>query len=66
MKSLFVLSTMENWNYFMFYCMDANTSDIGPIKNGYSLISIYFISFILIGSIFLMNLFVAVLFYHFI
>ena len=47
----------------MFSAMDGNTSDIGPSLNNNKMIYIYFIAFIFIGSLFLMNLFVGVIFF---
>ena len=64
--TLFVLSSLEGWPSIMGSMFDAAPADKGPAFNGNRIFgSIYLISFILIGSLFLMNLFVGVIFYQF-
>lgn len=59
MTSLFILSTLEGWPDYMYQAIDA--SDNGPIMdNNQPLVNILFICFIFIGSIFCVNLFVAI------
>ncbi|CAD8189628.1 unnamed protein product [Paramecium octaurelia] len=59
MLSLFILSTLEGWPDQMYWFVDADES--GPIKGAQLQFSWYFIVFILIGSILLMNLFIGVI-----
>ena len=65
MVTLFVISSLEGWPTIMFLAIDSNESNYGPEKDNYKIISIYFVGFILIGSFFLLNLFVGVIFFHF-
>lgn len=59
MLSLFILSTIEAWPNYIWNFIDAD--DNGPRKNHSVWFIVYFIVFILIGSLFLLNLFVAIL-----
>lgn len=64
--TLFVLSSLEGWPQIMATVFDAAADTTGPIYNGNVLFgTIYFISFILVGALFLMNLFVGVIFFQF-
>lgn len=65
MVTLFVISSLEGWPSIMFLAIDSNEEDYGPEQNNYKIISLYFIGFILVGSFFLLNLFVGVIFFHF-
>ena len=59
MISLFILSTLEGWPDYMMQAMDA-TED-GPVKEYNALwVNCLFVFFIFIGSIFCVNLFVAI------
>lgn len=60
MISLFVLSTLEGWPDYMFQNIDAAESDTGPIKDNNPYVFYLFVFFIMIGSIFCVNLFVAI------
>ena len=65
MVTLYIVSSLENWPNIMYYAIDANEKEEGPKKEGNIYIALYFIGFILVGSFFLINLFVGVIFYHF-
>ena len=66
---------MEGWPEILTWCIDSNPPEYvilplfifvkGPVKNNYMGIAYFIISFILVGSFFLLNLFVGVIFYHF-
>jgi hypothetical protein len=57
---------LEGWPDIMANVFDANTADNGPVFNNTKMFgSIYFIFFVLIGALFLMNLFVGVIFLQF-
>lgn len=60
MVSLFVLSTLEGWPDYMYTTIDGGKEDTGPIMDNNSFVSVLFIIFIVIGSIFCVNLFVAI------
>jgi len=64
MLSLFVLSTIEGWPNYMYHFVDAD--DFGPKKDANTWMIGYFLVFILLGSMFLLNLFIGVIFlnYH--
>jgi len=57
MLNLFVLSTIEGWPTYMYYYVDADEN--GPMKDKNGWMIVYFIVFIIIGSMFLLNLFIG-------
>ena len=60
------MSTGENWPGIMFTVADANDASTGPIEDDNKLFAgFYFVVFLLIGSFFLINLFVGVIFLEF-
>lgn len=65
MVTLFIISSLEGWPSIMFITIDSNESTYGPEKDSLKIIAFYFIGFILVGSFFLLNLFVGVIFFHF-
>ena len=65
MITLFVLSTMEGWPTIMYYSMDGNDQTSGPEKGALKGVSWYFVSYIFIGSLILINLFIGVIGYRF-
>ena len=60
MVSLFVLSTLEGWPDYLFSNIDGAKADTGPIYNNNTYVMYMFIAFIMVGSIFCVNLFVAI------
>lgn len=62
MISLFVVSSLEGWPDIMFQALDLTGPDKGPTYNDSLGYMLYFIAFILIGSFFLLNFFIGVLF----
>ena len=52
---------MEGWPDYIYTFIDGNSADIGPIKDNQDYIKYLIIFFILVGSIFSVNLFVAML-----
>ncbi|EGR30825.1 hypothetical protein IMG5_122970 [Ichthyophthirius multifiliis] len=65
MTTLYIISSLENWPGIMFQAIDSNLPEIGPVKDNYQIIQYFFVSFILVGSFFLVNLFVGVIFLNF-
>ncbi|EGR31607.1 hypothetical protein IMG5_106200 [Ichthyophthirius multifiliis] len=63
MLTLFVLSTIEGWPNYLFYFIDSDEN--GPLKNNSFYFALYFAVFILIGSLFLLNLFVAIMSFNY-
>ncbi|CAD8085687.1 unnamed protein product [Paramecium sonneborni] len=59
MLTLFIISTQEGWPTQMYWFVDADES--GPIFNNQMWFTSYFLIFLLIGSILLMNMFVGVI-----
>ena len=59
--SLFVLSTLEGWPDYLLQLQDGNFADIGPTLNNHSSVVFPLILFIFVGSIFCVNLFVAMI-----
>ena len=61
--TLFILSSLEGWPNIMYTAMNGDVEENGPSLKANYYIFIYFILFILVGSLFLMNLFVGVIFF---
>lgn len=59
MITLFVLSTLEGWPDYMYYFIDADEN--GPLKDNQLQFAWFFVVFILVGSLFLLNLFIGVI-----
>ena len=62
MITLFVVSSLEGWPDIMFYALDFTGVDKGPTMNNSQLSMAYFVVFIIVGSFFLLNFFIGVLF----
>ncbi|XP_056626060.1 voltage-dependent T-type calcium channel subunit alpha-1H [Triplophysa dalaica] len=60
LMSLFVLSSKDGWVNIMYDGLDAVAVDVQPIKNHNPWMLLYFISFLLIVSFFVLNMFVGV------
>jgi len=63
--TLFILSTQEGWPDYIFNFVDANRFSVdgenqGPEKDSNRLFMLYFLVFIFIGAMFLINLFIGV------
>lgn len=65
MITLYILSTLENWPNIMYPILDSDYANYGPSKDNVDGFAIYFIVYILIGSFFLINLFVGVICFYF-
>lgn len=63
--SLFVISSLEGWPDICVQALDATTVDQGPEFQASPNAMLYFVAFILIGSFFLLNFFIGVLFLKF-
>lgn len=63
MLTLFILSTLVSWPDYLLYFKDGTIN--GPIKNYDPYMFWFFASFILIGSILLINLFIGVILVNF-
>eukprot|EP00760_Papus_ankaliazontas_P006722 PhM_4_TR13151/c0_g1_i1/m.24910 len=59
--TLFVVATLEGWVDVMHRGMDSRGPDLAPDTNSRPLMAIYFVTFVLIGAFFTLNLFLAVL-----
>lgn len=62
---LFVLTTQEAWPILVYQAVDCADVDEGPNKGGQWYYAYYFVIFLMIGSMFLLNLFVGVMFVEF-
>lgn len=60
MSALFQMMTTEGWQNLMFQGIDATGIDMQPKKNTSVGMVIYFIGFMVVGSLFIINLFVGV------
>lgn len=65
MSTLYIISSLEGWPDIMYPCIDSDYPEYGPTRNNIPAISYYFVAFILVGSFFLINLFVGVIFFYF-
>lgn len=63
MLTLFIYSTLEGWPRFSYTFIDASSN--GPVNGGSAFFSIFIVVFILIGSFFSIDLFGAVLAFHY-
>jgi hypothetical protein len=57
---MFILASQDNWECNMFAAMDATGKKTSPYVNDNKLISLYFIAFMIVGSFFVIQLFVGV------
>ena len=62
MLTLFTVSSLEGWPDIMIAAVDTVGVDEGPVQENAVIYGFFFIIFILVGSFFLMNFFVGVLF----
>ena len=62
---LFELATQENWPIIIYQAIDSTDVDTGPRKEANFYYAYFFVIFLFIGSMFLVNLFVGVMFYNF-
>ena len=60
MLSMFIIASQDNWECSMFAGIDATGQDTGPYINYDRVISLYFLSYMIIGSFFVIQLFVGV------
>lgn len=62
MLTLFDVAALEGWPDVMVSCLDVVDVDIGPTQEYSKINGFFFVIYILIGSFFLLNFFVGVLF----
>ncbi len=60
MLSMFILASQDNWEVAMYAGVDATGKDTGPYANNNPVLALYFIAFMIIGSFFVIQLFVGV------
>ena len=65
MMYLFIMSTKEAWTDAMAAGQDATAIDYQPVENYNKYMALYFISYMIIGSYLMINLFVGVVFESF-
>lgn len=63
--TLFIISSLEGWPDINFNSVDGNYESEGPNKDETFAISLFYVGFIFIGSLFFMNLFVGAICFHF-
>ena len=59
MVSLFIISTFEGWPYYMYWFI--NGTKLGPLQNSDQYFGLFFMAFIMVGSVVSVNLFVAII-----
>jgi Ion transport protein len=62
MLTLFTVASIEGWPDVMLSAIDTVAVDVGPKKNSSVYNGLFFVFFIVVGSFFLLNFFVGVLF----
>eukprot|EP01022_Parablepharisma_sp_SALTPOND_P016346 TRINITY_DN2382_c0_g1_i1.p1 TRINITY_DN2382_c0_g1~~TRINITY_DN2382_c0_g1_i1.p1 ORF type:complete len:1853 (+),score=104.69 TRINITY_DN2382_c0_g1_i1:61-5559(+) len=62
---LFELTTRENWPTTVYQAIDCTDIEKGPKKEASWYYSFYYVIFLFVGSTFLLNLFLGVLFYNY-
>lgn len=60
LASLFVLSSTEGWADIMYQGVDATDIDLNPKEDNNTAWAFFFMSFMIIGSLFMLNLFVSI------
>jgi len=60
MRALFILTTTEGWAGMMYIGVDTTGVDMQPVQDSSPYMVIYFVIFMIIGSLFVMNIFVGV------
>ena len=65
MMTLFIVASLEGWPDIMYSTVDATGIEKGPKYNATPINSYFFVLFVLLGSFFLMNLFVGVIFMNY-
>lgn len=60
MRSLFILTTTEGWAGLMYMCVDITGVDMQPVQDSSPGNVWFFIIFMIVGSLFIMNLVVGV------
>jgi hypothetical protein len=60
MRTLFILTTTEGWAGVMYTGIDTGGVDKVQIKDRHPFMAIYFVSFMICGALFVMNMFVGV------
>lgn len=60
LASLFVLSSTEGWGDIMYQGVDAVDIDLNPQEDNNTAWAFFFMSFMIIGSLFMLNLFVSI------
>lgn len=59
------MGTLEGWPDILYRSIDGDYDTEGPSVNNNYIISLFYISFILVGGLFFTNLFVGAICYHF-
>lgn len=57
---LFSVATLDAWSERMFWVIDSQGPELGPRRNSQPWMAVYFLLFIVIGSFFLLSMFVGV------
>lgn len=57
--TLYTVATLDNWFYVMWDGIDATGVDTAPRRNNQMYMALYFVSFIIVGSMLVLNLFVG-------
>jgi len=65
MLTLFEIASREWWNSIMYNAIDSVDEFTGPIRDNKPYIGLYFVSFMIVGGFFMMNLFVGYVIYSF-
>ena len=61
MLLLYIMSTGDAWDSFLFASMDATEAGRGPVRNDFSAAAIFSIMWVFVGCFFALNLFVGVI-----
>lgn len=63
--TLVAMGSLEGWPDIMYSAIDGRSEEDGPQKDANFWIALYFVSFILIGSFFFLNLFIGAICFNF-
>ena len=63
--TLFEVSTLELWSSIMYSSIDAVSKEHAPIRDNNMYVGLFFVAFVVVGSFFVLNLFVGVVIHNY-
>eukprot|EP01065_Artemidia_motanka_P052348 TRINITY_DN9431_c0_g1_i1.p1 TRINITY_DN9431_c0_g1~~TRINITY_DN9431_c0_g1_i1.p1 ORF type:complete len:1882 (+),score=565.62 TRINITY_DN9431_c0_g1_i1:528-5648(+) len=63
--TLFEISTLEMWTVIMYRAIDAAGVDVTPRRDENPALGVFYVAFVTVGALFILNLFVGVVIHHY-